>query len=68
VLPRIGSLLSDGAAYRYLPDSVDVFPTRQAFLAMMQAAGFRQVRHHDLTGGIVTLYCGARPVSDLCPS
>ncbi len=67
VLPRIGSLLSDGAAYRYLPDSVDVFPTRQAFLAMMQAAGFRQVRHHDLTGGIVTLYCGARPVSDLCP-
>lgn len=63
VLPRVGSLLSDGAAYRYLPDSVDVFPERHAFLCMMQAAGFQQVCHRDLTGGIVTLYCGVRPDS-----
>jgi demethylmenaquinone methyltransferase/2-methoxy-6-polyprenyl-1,4-benzoquinol methylase len=63
ILPRVGSLLSDGAAYRYLPDSVEVFPSRQIFLEMMEAAGFRQVFHRDLTGGIVTLYCGSRPAS-----
>jgi demethylmenaquinone methyltransferase/2-methoxy-6-polyprenyl-1,4-benzoquinol methylase len=63
MLPRVGSLLSDGAAYRYLPDSVEVFPPRQTFLTMMESAGFRQVSHRDLTGGIVTLYCGVRPGS-----
>ena len=63
VLPRVGSLLSDGAAYRYLPDSVVVFPSRQTFLTMMETAGFQPVYHRDLTGGIVTLYCGTRPAS-----
>lgn len=60
VLPRIGGLISDGAAYRYLPDSVEAFPARGEFLSMMEQAGFRQVRHRDLTGGIVTLYSGCR--------
>jgi demethylmenaquinone methyltransferase/2-methoxy-6-polyprenyl-1,4-benzoquinol methylase len=64
VLPRIGSLLSDGSAYRYLPDSVEVFPSRYAFMRLMEHAGFRQVCHCDLTGGIATLYSGCRPLHD----
>jgi len=61
ILPHVGGLLSDGAAYRYLPDSVEAFPARKDFLAMMEKAGFRCLGHQDLTGGIVTLYCGCRP-------
>lgn len=61
ILPHVGGLLSDGAAYRYLPDSVEAFPARRDFLAMMEKAGFRCLGHQDLTGGIVTLYWGCRP-------
>ena len=60
VLPRIGGLFSKQSAYRYLPDSVLEFPSRQEFAAMMRAAGFRTVSHIDLTGGIVTVYVGEK--------
>jgi demethylmenaquinone methyltransferase/2-methoxy-6-polyprenyl-1,4-benzoquinol methylase len=60
ILPRVGSLLSDGAAYRYLPDSVALFPGRETFLGMLTDAGFCRARYRDLTGGIVTLYAGCR--------
>ena len=56
VLPVIGGLFSQFSAYKYLPDSVLEFPSRDDFKALMVAAGFRNPRHHDLTGGIATVY------------
>ena len=35
VVPRIGALLSDGAAYRYLPKSVAYLPTPEAMVAAL---------------------------------
>jgi demethylmenaquinone methyltransferase / 2-methoxy-6-polyprenyl-1,4-benzoquinol methylase len=43
VVPRIGGLLSDAAAYRYLPRSVAYLPPRPALLAQLRDAGFTAV-------------------------
>ncbi|KAF0217557.1 MAG: ubiquinone/menaquinone biosynthesis [Geobacteraceae bacterium] len=58
VLPVIGGLFSRFSAYKYLPDSVLEFPSREDFKALMAAAGFGSLAHYDLTGGIATVYVG----------
>jgi demethylmenaquinone methyltransferase / 2-methoxy-6-polyprenyl-1,4-benzoquinol methylase len=60
VLPVIGGLFSKFSAYRYLPDSVLEFPSREEFTGLMAAAGFSEPRHFDLTGGIATVYVGEK--------
>lgn len=61
LLPRIGGLVSDFDAYRYLPESVSQFPPRTEFAGMMREAGFAPVFFRDLTFGVVTLYTGMKP-------
>lgn len=61
VLPLIGAVFSEPAAYRYLPESVAEFPSRQEFKDLMGEAGFVSVTHQDLTCGIVTLYTAVHP-------
>jgi len=61
VLPRLGALLSrDRAAYRYLNQSVEAFPSGAAFCAAVAAAGFTSVRARPLTWGIAALYSGEK--------
>ena len=60
VVPRIGALLSDAGAYRYLPKSVSYLPTREAMLAALRDAGFHDARHAQLSGGLVQLLTGTR--------
>lgn len=60
VLPAIGGLFSKQSAYRYLPDSVMEFPSREEFKGLMAAAGFGDLRHYDLTFGIATVYVGEK--------
>jgi demethylmenaquinone methyltransferase/2-methoxy-6-polyprenyl-1,4-benzoquinol methylase len=60
VVPLIGKLLSDGAAYRYLPKSVAYLPPPDTMLRMIEAAGFRDVRRILLSGGITQLIVGSR--------
>jgi demethylmenaquinone methyltransferase/2-methoxy-6-polyprenyl-1,4-benzoquinol methylase len=60
VLPFLGGLFSRREAYRYLPDSVLDFPDQDAFKSLMKEAGFTDLRHFDLTCGIVTVYVGMR--------
>ena len=59
VVPLIGKLLPGGSAYTYLPASVRRFPGPQELAALMQAAGFADVRYRLLAGGIVALHTGA---------
>ena len=61
LLPRLGGLLSRRSAYQYLPESVQEFPDREIFLAMMSAAGLTALRCIDLTGGIAAVYVGEKP-------
>jgi demethylmenaquinone methyltransferase/2-methoxy-6-polyprenyl-1,4-benzoquinol methylase len=60
VVPRIGALLSDGAAYRYLPRSVAYLPPTDDMLDMVRAAGFDDVTRTPLSGGIAQLITGSR--------
>jgi demethylmenaquinone methyltransferase / 2-methoxy-6-polyprenyl-1,4-benzoquinol methylase len=59
VLPRLGALISgDGAAYRYLPDSVGKFPSQEGLLKLLRAAGFESPAYRNLSGGIAALHWG----------
>ena len=55
VVPRIGGLLSNRAAYNYLPKSVAYLPSPEQLVAMLQNAGFEHVRHEQLSGGLTQL-------------
>jgi demethylmenaquinone methyltransferase / 2-methoxy-6-polyprenyl-1,4-benzoquinol methylase len=57
VVPIIGGLISgDYDAYRYLRDSVSVFPVPKALEDMMKRQGFRIVRSRPVFCGISHLY------------
>jgi demethylmenaquinone methyltransferase/2-methoxy-6-polyprenyl-1,4-benzoquinol methylase len=61
LLPLIGRILSGhDIAYSYLPASVRSFPRPPAFAAILERAGFRDVRAVPLTLGIVYLYTARR--------
>ena len=55
VVPRIGGLLSNRAAYNYLPKSVAYLPSPEQLVTMLQVAGFEHVRHEQLSGGLTQL-------------
>ena len=55
VVPRIGGLLSNRAAYNYLPKSVAYLPSPTQLVTMLQNAGFEHVRHEQLSGGLTQL-------------
>jgi demethylmenaquinone methyltransferase / 2-methoxy-6-polyprenyl-1,4-benzoquinol methylase len=60
VVPRIGALLSDGSAYRYLPRSVEYLPPPTQLLEMVRGAGFADATRLALSGGISQLLSGTR--------
>ena len=60
VVPRIGALLSDGPAYRYLPKSVAYLPERAVLVEKLRAAGFSNATHVQLSGGLTQLMVGTR--------
>jgi demethylmenaquinone methyltransferase/2-methoxy-6-polyprenyl-1,4-benzoquinol methylase len=60
VVPRIGALLSDGAAYRYLPKSVAYLPAATTLVDMVRSAGFEDARRDLLSAGIAQLITGTR--------
>ncbi len=61
VLPRVGGWISgDRGAYAYLPASVERFATPAELGALMQQAGFADVRWRPLTGGVAHLFQGDR--------
>src|SRR5713226_2206218 len=61
VLPVVGSVVSgDSKAYRYLHDSVRVFPNQQQLLEMMRNAGFVEGGYQNISGGIAALHWGKK--------
>jgi demethylmenaquinone methyltransferase/2-methoxy-6-polyprenyl-1,4-benzoquinol methylase len=59
LIPPIGGMVTgDGEPYRYLVESIRKFPKPADFSAMIRAAGFAQVSHRPLTGGIVAIHSG----------
>jgi demethylmenaquinone methyltransferase / 2-methoxy-6-polyprenyl-1,4-benzoquinol methylase len=58
VVPFIGGLLSDRAAYRYLPDSTAYLPPPGELMQRLAAAGFVNVTRRLLGFGAAQLLCG----------
>ena len=61
IVPIIGRFVGgDGAAYRYLPQSLVNFPDADRLAVLFAANGFTHVRYDRLMGGIATLHIGAK--------
>jgi demethylmenaquinone methyltransferase / 2-methoxy-6-polyprenyl-1,4-benzoquinol methylase len=61
ILPLIGKIFSrDMEAYRYLPESVEAFHKGDAFVSMLDRAGFNEPTYQPLTNGICGLYTGMK--------
>jgi demethylmenaquinone methyltransferase/2-methoxy-6-polyprenyl-1,4-benzoquinol methylase len=60
IVPKIGALLSDKAAYRYLPKSVAYLPAPGQMLSDLHSAGFADATHRLLSGGLTQLMVATR--------
>ncbi len=61
-VPRIGGWISNNReAYTYLNDTIETFPSGEAFCELLREAGYVHVQARPLTGGIATLYSGDHP-------
>jgi len=59
ILPAMGRLVArDSDSYRYLAESIRMFPDQPTLAQMMRDAGFEDCRWHNLTGGIVAVHRG----------
>jgi demethylmenaquinone methyltransferase/2-methoxy-6-polyprenyl-1,4-benzoquinol methylase len=61
IVPLLGRLAGQGAAYGYLVRSVQAYPSPERIAEIMRDAGLVDVRWQGLTGGIVTLHEGTVP-------
>ncbi len=59
VIPVIGqAVTNDRASYQYLVESIRRFPPQKDFADLITAAGFKQTKWRDMTGGIVAMHSG----------
>ena len=63
VVPVVGGLLSDRAAYQYLPKSAAYLPAVAELVGMLEGAGFPDARRTALSVGIAQLLTGTRRAS-----
>jgi demethylmenaquinone methyltransferase/2-methoxy-6-polyprenyl-1,4-benzoquinol methylase len=63
VVPRIGGLLSDPDAYRYLPRSVAYLPPPAEIATLLGSAGFGSVARVSLSAGVAQLFVATRAVT-----
>lgn len=59
LLPWLGEKVAqDRESYQYLAESIRQFPPQEELATRMQAAGFENVRWHNLMGGIAVVHSG----------
>jgi demethylmenaquinone methyltransferase/2-methoxy-6-polyprenyl-1,4-benzoquinol methylase len=60
LVPVLGAVAGDQDAYSYLPESVRSFPQPEALAAMIERAGFAEIRWLLLAGGIIAIHSATR--------
>jgi demethylmenaquinone methyltransferase/2-methoxy-6-polyprenyl-1,4-benzoquinol methylase len=61
VAPGFGKMIAKNKeAYAYLNDSVQAFPEREAFTAILQTVAFKETYFKPLSLGICCIYCGSK--------
>jgi demethylmenaquinone methyltransferase/2-methoxy-6-polyprenyl-1,4-benzoquinol methylase len=58
IVPALGAIAADSAAYSYLPSSVKRFPAPGPLAAVMAGAGLTGIRWVVTAGGIIALHVG----------
>ena len=59
VIPAVGKVVTgDGQPYRYLVESIRMFPRQEEFAEMLRSAGLAHVSYRNLTGGVVAIHSG----------
>jgi demethylmenaquinone methyltransferase/2-methoxy-6-polyprenyl-1,4-benzoquinol methylase len=58
VVPALGRLAGDAAAYSYLPNSVRRFPGPEALAEVMSRCGLHRIRYVLTAGGIIAIHVG----------
>jgi len=61
ITPQAGRVFAHNKdAYRYLNHSVQAFPEREQFTALMKQSGFNKIYFKQLTLGVCCIYCGSK--------
>jgi demethylmenaquinone methyltransferase / 2-methoxy-6-polyprenyl-1,4-benzoquinol methylase len=60
VVPFIGSLVSDRAAYQYLPQSTAYLPSSDEIVRMLNRSGFAAVNQRRIMGGLSQQFLATR--------
>jgi demethylmenaquinone methyltransferase/2-methoxy-6-polyprenyl-1,4-benzoquinol methylase len=61
VVPQLGRLAGDHAAYSYLPESVRRFPAPALLAAELERAGLAEIGYLLTAGGIIAIHSGTVP-------
>jgi len=63
ILPMMGQVFANDAdSYQYLAESIRRFPKQKQFLTMLNNAGFKHTRYHNLSGGITAIHSGFKAI------
>lgn len=60
ILPIVASVFNKGEEYRYLGDSISIFPDRDNFTDLLKEAGFDVEKSIELMVGTVIIYVGLK--------
>jgi demethylmenaquinone methyltransferase/2-methoxy-6-polyprenyl-1,4-benzoquinol methylase len=61
IVPALGRLAGQGAAYSYLPSSVKRFPGPRELAALMDSCGLHAISYVLTAGGIIAIHVGEVP-------
>jgi demethylmenaquinone methyltransferase/2-methoxy-6-polyprenyl-1,4-benzoquinol methylase len=65
IAPIFGTIIGKAfEEYNYLPHSLTSFPDAPALKAVMEEVGWSDVRFYRLTGGIVAIHVGTKPIRE----
>ena len=63
IIPEMGELIAnDRASYQYLVESIRKFSNQEELLLRMDNAGFHLTKYTNLSGGIVAIHEGWKPI------
>jgi len=61
ILPKLGKIVvGEEEAYKYLSESIRLFPSQKQFISLMQESGLSLLNLRNFSGGIVCIYSGWR--------
>ena len=59
ILPNLGKVITgDKDAYKYLVESIRLFPNQSEVCNLMEQNGFKNIKYRNLSNGIVAIHSG----------